>query len=100
MALGAVRGPGCFSRQLSPRLGAGGGLATMSHLTNEEIEPRDHDTGFEPGWLSSEVHGRNLCFLGIDYQELNGALHIGCLRGAQVFSISALWLKYGACIST
>ena len=62
----------------------------MSHLINEEIEHRDHDTVFEPGWLSSEVHGCNLRFLGIDYQELNGALRIGCLRGAQAFSMSAL----------
>lgn len=32
----------------------------FSHLTNEETEPRDHDTGFESGWLSSEVHDLNL----------------------------------------
>lgn len=71
----------------------------MSHLTNEETGPRDHDTGFEPVWLSSEVPGRNLCLLRV-YQELNGTLCIGCLRGAQAFNMSALWLKYGACIST
>lgn len=62
----------------------------FSHLTNEETEPRDHDTGFESGWLSSEVHGLNLCLLRV-YQELNGTLHIGCLRGARAFSMSALW---------
>lgn len=57
----------------------------FSHLTNEETGPRDHDTGFEPGWLSSEVHDLNLCLLRV-YQELNGTLHIGCLRGFQYVS--------------
>ena len=74
-----------------PAWGRGGGLATMfSHLTNEETGPRDHDTGFELGWLSSEVHDLNLRCLRV-CQELNGTLHVGCLHGAQAFSMSALW---------
>lgn len=62
----------------------------FSHLTNEETGPRDHDTGFEPGWLSSEVHDLDLRRLTV-CQELSGTLRVGRLHGARAFSMSALW---------